>query len=309
MSKSPLKIAFFGMPGSGFSARLFRDMVGMAHADPVNLQIAQLVVPLRPEALSDPRIPLSKVTGGLLETARQEGIAIAGFPDPGDTAFTAMWDTEAPDLLIVGCFPFKIPSAILQMASLGGWNLHPSLLPAYRGADPLFWQLRDGLDETAITLHQLTEQLDAGDILGQSRHSVVAGIGAGQLSLQLAQLGSSLLDETIQALLTDQLSATPQRPGGASYQPPPQARDFFLDDSWTAERAWRFIKGTQEYGKHFLLQSSIGEVMFKDVAGYQKGKTVNESHITSDQLHIQMSDGTLSIPLGAVLNMEGLKLT
>ena len=76
-----------------------------------------------------------------------------------------------PDVLGVVTMSHLLPGAILALPRLGTVNLHPSLLPAYRGPGALFWQLADGVQETGITAHLLDEGEDTGPILarGDSR--------------------------------------------------------------------------------------------------------------------------------------------
>ena len=73
-----------------------------------------------------------------------------------------------PDLIAVACFPYIFPSALLQLPRYGCLNLHPSLLPAYRGPLPLFWMARQGERQAGVTLHFLDEGLDTGDIVAQT---------------------------------------------------------------------------------------------------------------------------------------------
>ena len=120
-----------------------------------------------------------------------------------------------PDLVIMSCFPWRISNSLLEIPPLGWWNLHPSLLPAYRGPNPLYWQLKSGETETGISLHEVTSKLDAGPILGQKRCALSA---TAEIENQLGQLGGELLVEALQRQQQRKLMATPQNEALASYQ-------------------------------------------------------------------------------------------
>ncbi|TFG62553.1 MAG: hypothetical protein E4H28_07510, partial [Gemmatimonadales bacterium] len=72
-----------------------------------------------------------------------------------------------PDFLLVACFPMILSAAWLTVPKQMCLNLHPSVLPSYRGPTPLFWQFREGEHETGVTLHIIEEDVDAGDIVAQ----------------------------------------------------------------------------------------------------------------------------------------------
>ncbi|MEK9726676.1 MAG: formyltransferase family protein [Candidatus Margulisiibacteriota bacterium] len=82
-----------------------------------------------------------------------------------ETLVTDMLETFQPDYIFVASFHQKIPNEIIAIAQIEALNFHPSILPNYRGPNPLFWLLKHGEDVGGITIHRLTEQWDAGDIL------------------------------------------------------------------------------------------------------------------------------------------------
>jgi methionyl-tRNA formyltransferase len=73
-----------------------------------------------------------------------------------------------PDLLIANGFPFRLPADVLALPRLGAVNVHPALLPRYRGTDTPFWLLRHGEREGGQTLHRMAPAFDAGPILAQA---------------------------------------------------------------------------------------------------------------------------------------------
>src|ERR1700686_2568971 len=68
------------------------------------------------------------------------------------------------DLFCVATFPRILDAGVLALPRLGVLNVHPSLLPRHRGPDPLFWTFFDSEAETGVTVHWITQEVDAGDI-------------------------------------------------------------------------------------------------------------------------------------------------
>ncbi len=151
-----------------------------------------------------------------------------------------------PDVVCVACFDKRIPQKLLSIPRHGFLNLHPSLLPDYRGPAPLFWQLRAGEPWTGVTVHWMDAALDTGDIAAQRRTPLPAGITGPELDRLLGTLGGELLVTVLTELEAGRVARRPQRPGG-SYHSWPRAEDFRLDTGWPARRAYNFMRGTAEW--------------------------------------------------------------
>jgi methionyl-tRNA formyltransferase len=83
--------------------------------------------------------------------------------------WATMIATFQPDLLISCGFPWRIPAEVIGLPRLGAINFHDALLPRYRGPNATGWAFRNGDTETALTIHRLTPDFDAGAILAQER--------------------------------------------------------------------------------------------------------------------------------------------
>lgn len=150
-----------------------------------------------------------------------------------------------PVALIVACFPWLLPRRWLDLAPLGALNLHPSLLPAYRGPIPLFWQLRAGERRTGVTLHRVDERADAGDIVAQAEVPFADGLRRDALEARLAEAGGRLCAE---ALRSPPLLGRPQADAEASYQGHPSPEALEVPTAWSARRAFNFMRGATEWG-------------------------------------------------------------
>jgi methionyl-tRNA formyltransferase len=83
--------------------------------------------------------------------------------------WAAMLAPLRPDLIISGGFPWRIPSEVIALPRLGAINMHPALLPRYRGPAAIEWALRNGDAELGFSVHRLAPDFDTGPILAQTR--------------------------------------------------------------------------------------------------------------------------------------------
>ena len=111
----------------------------------------------------------------------------------------------APDLVIVAAFGQILPKEIIRGQRRGSINIHPSLLPKYRGAAPINWALIRGEEKTGVTIMQMDEGVDSGDILLQEETPIGAEESFGELHDRLAKMGAELLLITLAMLETDTL--------------------------------------------------------------------------------------------------------
>lgn len=113
------------------------------------------------------------------------------------------------DLQVVIAFRM-LPEAVWNMPPLGTYNLHASLLPAYRGAAPINWAIINGEKETGVTTFKLKHQIDTGDILMQKKCSIEPNDTAGTLHDKLMVLGAEAIVETLTLLEAEEAKEYPQ---------------------------------------------------------------------------------------------------
>jgi methionyl-tRNA formyltransferase len=115
------------------------------------------------------------------------------------------------DVFAVASYGRILPQSILDLPKSGiAFNVHPSLLPLYRGATPLQSAIRDGRTETGVTIMAMDAGMDTGDILNQSCTRLGEDETYGELHDRLANLGAERLREAIAALKNGKLQRTPQ---------------------------------------------------------------------------------------------------
>ena len=122
-----------------------------------------------------------------------------------------------PDLNVVVAYGQIIPSSIISLPKYNSINVHFSLLPKYRGASPVQWTLLEGEEKTGITIFELDEKMDEGDILAQEEIDVFPGENTAELEARLAQTGADLLIKTIAQI--DKIKHLKQDHSQATYAP------------------------------------------------------------------------------------------
>ncbi|MGQ0604645.1 MAG: methionyl-tRNA formyltransferase [Anaerolineales bacterium] len=216
---------------------------------------------LAPPAL--PMLPLDVV--GLAHALKVPVLEVGRLRD---TEALAALDALAPELICVACFPKLLPREWLDRPSLGALNLHPSLLPAYRGPEPLFWQFRNGETTTGLTLHMMDKGADTGDIITQIETPFPDGITYAEAERLTSQAGAQLL---INALSRELFPRTPQSKTHVSYAPFPTVADRRLDPQWAARRAFNFVRGAGPWAP-FELQIADVRLQIENAVNYEIGR-------------------------------------
>jgi len=122
-----------------------------------------------------------------------------------------------PELIVVAAYGQILRANVLKLPPLGCLNVHPSLLPRYRGPTPIPAAIMAGETETGVTVIRMDEGMDTGDILAQCRLSIAADDTSESLGEKLARLGASLLLQTIPAWARGELVPVPQDHSLATY--------------------------------------------------------------------------------------------
>ncbi len=192
--------------------------------------------------------------------ARAAGIPVVSLADLRNAEAVSGLASFHPDALVVACFPWRLPRAVRSLASLGGINVHPSLLPALRGPDPVFWALRRGDRRTGVTLHLLDAGLDTGPIIAQEAVDIPPGIRAPDLEARLAELGASMLVPALRDLAAGQIIPRDQEHSRATRAPVPAGADWLVPTNLPAGWAYEFVRGVAPLnGPLSLLVMSTGE--------------------------------------------------
>ena len=117
-----------------------------------------------------------------------------------------------PDLIVVVAYGQYIPSTVIRLARYEAINVHPSLLPKYRGAAPIQWAIANGDTHTGISIIYVAKEMDAGDVILQRELDIDPDDTSGSLSEKVAEMSGELLIAAMNDLQDGSAEPQPQDP-------------------------------------------------------------------------------------------------
>lgn len=167
-----------------------------------------------------------------------------------DTVNTPEWiqtvSRLSPEVIFSFYYRHMISKDILNIPHSGGYNLHGSLLPTYRGRVPVNWVLVNGEKQTGVTLHHMIEKPDAGDIVGQKVVNIDFSDTARTLYDKLCKAAGTLLEEVLPLIREGKSPRTPQDLTKGSYFGGRRPEDGRIDWRWSAVRIYNLIRAVTE---------------------------------------------------------------
>ena len=136
-----------------------------------------------------------------------------------DESFLEIFRKLNPDMVVLVAFGQILPQAIIDHPPLKCLNIHPSLLPKYRGAAPLNWQIIRGETKTGVSIMIMDEGMDSGDVLLQVETPLGDTETFGELHDRLAQLGATMLIKAIEQMSNGTAQRKKQDASGATFAP------------------------------------------------------------------------------------------
>lgn len=149
-----------------------------------------------------------------------------------DAGFRAQMEALRPDLVCVVAYGGLLPPWLLELPAKGCVNVHPSLLPRYRGAAPIQRAIMNGDAYTGVTTMYMAEAMDAGDIILQEQVAIGKEDDAGTLHDRLAEVGARLLRRTVDLIAAGTAPRVPQDEALVTYAPKIGPDDERID--WSA---------------------------------------------------------------------------
>ena len=172
--------------------------------------------------------------------------------------------------------------------------MHPSLLPSYRGPEPVFWQMRDAA-QMGVSWHQVSTEFDAGDIALQQEVSIADGTSYSTICRLLATAGAQMLTELLSALSANKLLMKPQDAELASYHSWPGKADFVIDTDWSAQHASNFIRATEAFGQPYSCRIGDFYYQFDRLESCENELSMESARVTGDSLYIPCKVGVLIV--------------
>lgn len=298
----PLRVLFLGLPGVLAEVVLGGLLARRAAVAAVVVPLGSVpqLVPVSRQALTRIEPPASH----LLLAAPAAPRSLPGLAWAANVPLYAAHPMRSPeipaavraidaDVAVVACYAERIPRAVLEIPRHGFLNIHPSLLPKYRGPAPLFWQLRDGVESFGVTVHLMDERFDSGDMAAQSQVAIPDGATGPEADAVLGQAGTTLLLTVLEKLAAGTLQCRPQK-GPSSRAPRPSISDFEIPVSWTARHAFNFMRGTEEWNQPYRVESAAGPLTVLAALGCDdRAQLESPFRIDGDQIDIAFSRGVL----------------
>lgn len=203
-----MRVVFFGTPE--FAVPSLRALVGEGFD-----VLAVVTQPDKPQGRSRSvaQPPPVKVA------AEAEGLPVLQPERPTDPALVERVRELAPEVGVVVAYGHILKPELLRIPRRGMVNVHPSLLPALRGAAPVEWAILNGLEQTGVTIMQMDEGLDSGPILHQIPERIDLDETGGELSAHLAEMGAQALIEALALWEQGALRPVAQDHTRATYAP------------------------------------------------------------------------------------------
>jgi methionyl-tRNA formyltransferase len=207
--------------------------------------------------------------------------------------------TLSPDTIFSFYYRNLLKKEILAIPSSGAYNLHGSLLPAYRGRSPVNWVLVNGEERTGVTLHAMLEKPDAGEIFGQKEVRIEFEDTAYTLFRKLCDKAKELLDEVLPLIQNGTAMHVPQDLKKGSYYGGRKPEDGKIDWNWPVIKIYNLIRAvTDPYPGAFAYLSGEEKILIW-WALPEKDNRSNASkgslEFEKENVFVRASDGRLKL--------------
>src|SRR5277367_4110964 len=207
-----------------------------------------------------------------------------------------------PSIIYSFSYRYLIPERVLGLARLGAYNLHPSLLPAYRGRAPVNWVLVNGEREAGVTLHHMVARADAGDIVGQRAVAIDDSDNALTLYRKLVPLGVELIEELHPKIVAGAAPRRKMEISKGSYFGRRRPEDGRIDWRWPARRIFNLVRAvTHPYPGAFCFVSGRKLLVWEAKIGAENGTRGEPGRVireTADgSVEIAAGDGSVVVKL------------
>ncbi len=186
------------------------------------------------------------------------------------------------DLALVYAYGEIIPADLLTIPKYGFWNIHPSLLPLYRGPAPVAAALINGDTETGVTIIQLDREMDHGPILRQEKLEISPNERRPELTNRLTNLGYELFTQCAHTLISDGIQSTPQDHSAATYTKLFTKKDGYIESSKL--RTQNSELSREIFNKFRGLYPWPGIWSIVEISGQEKRLKITDMELIGDKL-------------------------
>jgi methionyl-tRNA formyltransferase len=285
-----MNIVFFGT--SGFAVPALERLIGSGHK-----VLGVVTQPDRPagrgqELLASP----------IKELALAKGLYLFQPEDCNEYEFLRELRALSPDVIVVVAYGQKLGNEILQLARYHCVNIHPSLLPRYRGAEPVARAILAGETHTGVCIVKVVEKMDAGPVLGLARVPVPPEAATPELEEQLSELGAELLTDVLAQIEARTALEIPQEEREATYAKRFEKSEGRVDWRKPAAKIHQFVRALIPYPCAFGSFNGKTRVIFWKVKPNRYPQKPPPEHrpgtilaVDKDAFTVATADGEVSI--------------
>lgn len=226
-----MKVIFFGTPQ--FSADVLRFLI----ENKVNV-VAVITKPDKPQGRSGKLVATS-----VKQVAEQYGLPCYQPEVVSDLSFAPTLEAYGADLFVVVAYGEILKQHLLEMPKKGCINVHPSLLPKYRGATPIQHSIINGDTETGVTIMHMVKKMDAGDMIDVVKVPLGPNVTYGELEKTLCEAGCESLLKVIHAFEKGPVTAVPQDHEKATFVKKIELEDCELKWDHPALKLHNLVRG------------------------------------------------------------------
>lgn len=289
-----MKIVFMGTPD--FAVPTLQTLCESRHQ-----VIGVVTQPDKAKGRSGRLVPTS-----VKQAAQEAGVPVYQPEKVREASFLNCLKELNPDVIVVAAFGQILPSEILELPRYGCLCVHASLLPKLRGAAPIQWSVINGDEESGVTIMQMDEGIDTGDILMMERYRLAPKETGGSLFDKLSGLGGPLILKVLEQAESGTLHPVSQNEEEHTYAKMLNKELGKLDFGKTAVELERLIRGLTPWPSAYTYMDGkmlkIWDAQVTDGMEGQEAGTVIEKDKHS--FTVQTGDGGLQI---FSLQMEGKK--
>ena len=196
-----------------------------------------------------------------------------------------------------------LPSEIIKIPVYGAVNLHVSLLPKYRGAAPIQWALMNGDKETGVTIFQISEKVDTGEILTQEKFPIFDDDNMLTLGTRLCSLGAGIIIDTIGKIEDGSIKKIKQNLETGTLAPKITKEMRYIDWSWPCNKIHNWVRGLSPHPSMYTTLNGkilkVFKTFIQNGTKYRPGAIIK---INKDSILVGTGNGLLGL---SEIQLEG----
>jgi len=226
--------------------------------------------------------------------AQEQGIPVFAPDKPDDAHFIESVSGYAPDLFVLSAYGHILGGDVLRIPKYGGVNIHPSLLPQYRGAAPIQRALLAGETKTGVTIIFMDEKVDHGKIVFKQEVAIEPQDNYGSLTARLSSVATEAISNTINSIASGSYEVVEQDHTHATYAPKIKKEEMVIDWRLSTEEIIGLIRALSPKPcarTHFRGRT------FKIIAAEpgEKSQEPGTVHVEHKKLYIGTGNGSIVV--------------